>query len=87
MPDIAPDKAFIGGSGGKLEEIIRELYRLNKDVKIIITAIAIETVYESCRALDEMNADYSVTQISAARLWSAGGKKLMRAQNPVFVIG
>ncbi len=87
MPDIAPDKAFIGGSGGKLEEIVKGLYRLNKNVKIIITAISIETVYESCRVLDEMRADYSVTQISAARSWDAGGKKLMRAQNPVFVIG
>lgn len=46
-----------------MEAIVKSLCKLNKDVKIVVTAMTIETVYESCRILDAVDADYSVTQI------------------------
>lgn len=87
LPDIVPGKAFIGGSGGSLAEIIKRLYALNRSIKIVITAVTLETVSEACAVLDKFHADYTVTQIFAARSVRAGGKTLMKAQNPVFVIG
>lgn len=87
MPGVIPDKAFIGGSGGRLADIVGRLYEMNGNIKTVITAISLETVNEACAALDKAGAEYGVTQISAARSRKTGGKTLMTAQNPVFVIG
>lgn len=81
-----PDAAFIGGSSGKTEEIVRALCGMNPDIRIVITAIAIESLYNAVNALSSVGMDPEACQISAARSRKAGSLHMMTGQNPIFVI-
>ncbi len=59
-PDIckelpAPNKVFIGGSSGNMKEILSLLLEKNPDVRIVITAISIETLTEFITCCKEWN--------------------------------
>jgi precorrin-6Y C5,15-methyltransferase (decarboxylating) len=77
-----PDAAFIGGSGGNMAEIILLLREKNPAVRIVVTAITLET---AAAALDALPGA-ELAQISAARARKAGKSHLLMAQNPVMVI-
>ncbi len=83
----APDAAFIGGSGGELPVILTALREKNPAVRVVISAIALETLEQARRALRECGfADVEVCQIAAARGRPAGGHTLLTANNPVFLL-
>ena len=82
----APDKVFIGGSSGNMRGIIETALVKNKDVRFVINAIALETLSEAVRILEDMNMEFEVSQISAARNKKAGKFNLMTGMNPVFII-
>ena len=44
----APDAVFVGGSGGELEDIFKIILKKNSHVRIVITAVTLETVQEAC---------------------------------------
>ena len=82
----APDRVFIGGSDGKLSEIIKYLSGLKKGIRYVINAVSLETFEE----VKKLMADYDVTedeivQISVTGVRKAGDHHLMSAQNPVWV--
>lgn len=82
----APHAAFIGGSGRNIEEIVKTLCAMNPHIKIVITAIAIESLYDAVNALSSAGMDPEICQISAARSKKAGSLHMMTGQNPIFVI-
>lgn len=47
-----PDCAFIGGSRGNMAEIVCALKRKNPHVRVLITAIALESLHEAIEALE-----------------------------------
>lgn len=47
-----PTHAFIGGSGGRLLDILQTLYRKNPHMRIVINAISMETIAELKEVLD-----------------------------------
>ena len=64
----APDAVFIGGSSGNIGEIVRLCLAKNPQVRIVATAITLETVaqlLEAARGLPEVSLE--ISQISAAR--------------------
>lgn len=78
--------AFIGGSGGRMKEILAALYEINPGMRIVINAVSVETICEIREAL----AMYSVkneelVQIQASRAKKAGQYHLMQAENPVWI--
>lgn len=77
----APDCVFIGGSGGELSEIVSATVTKNPSVRIVMTAVSLETLAES-KCLGERE----ITEISAARTVRAGRYTMLRGENPVFVI-
>ena len=82
-----PDAVFIGGSGGELPEILAVLKQRNPDVRVCISAIALETIscaLESLKKLEFSNIE--VCQISAARGRQVASYTMMTANNPVFLI-
>lgn len=85
-PLPAPDGAFIGGSGGALEEILDCLLDKNPRVRLCISAIAAETLGRAVSALAGRGIEPELTQLSVARSKAAGGLHLMMAQNPVWLI-
>lgn len=82
-----PDRVLVGGSGGKLEEILRVIYgRLRPGGRVILNAVTMETAARSIELLEQLFDGVDVVQISAARAVRAGGSHLLKGLNPVTVI-
>lgn len=78
-----PTHAFIGGSSGNLKEIIEVLKRKNPSVRIVINAIALETVAEIAALGREYQME--IVQVQAAKAKKTGNYHLMMGQNPVTI--
>ena len=83
----APDCVFIGGSGGNLHAMLDTIYFKNKDARLVINAITVETL---ASALDyyKNKSDYEIeiVNVFCARSQKIAAYNLMKAQNPVYVI-
>ena len=81
-----PTQAFIGGSGGRLKEIMAALWEKNKNLRIVITAVSMETLCEikEILTLYQMKEEETV-QLQVSRVRKAGGYQLMQAENPVWI--
>lgn len=87
LPDFpAPDKVFIGGSHGDLEEIIDLAFRANPDARVCVSAITLENLNQALKSLQHRGCEVEVAQISVSRTKAAGKLHLLLAQNPVFLI-
>jgi len=82
----SPDRVFIGGSSGNLSDIIDTVLTRNPDALICVTAIVLETLHEATQHLADMGLDVEITQISASKTRPVGGKHMMIAGNPIYVI-
>ena len=82
----APDAVFIGGSGGKIREILNTIHERNAQARICISAIALESLESAIQALRDLNYEVEVSQISVSRSKNVGGLTMMLAQNPVYLI-
>ena len=81
-----PDRVFIGGSGGRLREIVDLISRTMPTGIIVVNATTIETLSEAVAALETSRFDLQVSEVSVSRSKTVGGKKHMSAMNPVFII-
>lgn len=82
-----PDAVFIGGSGGELPEILSMLRARNPHVRVVVSAIAVETLALAQQTMKEQGfEDLEIVQLSAARGRKVGGYTLMTANNPVFLL-
>ena len=82
----APTHAFIGGSSGNMQEIIKLLLEKNPDVRIVATAIALESIAELTDCLKHfVFAKTEVVSLSVARNRKAGSYNLMTGQNPIYI--
>ena len=84
LPD--PDAVFVGGSGGHLGEILSEVWRRNGRARICISATLLETLQESLAAFAEREIEPDIVQIAVTRSENVGGRHMMRAGNPIYVI-
>jgi precorrin-6B C5,15-methyltransferase / cobalt-precorrin-6B C5,C15-methyltransferase len=83
---VAPDRVFIGGSGGNLEgiiEVVRD--RMERGI-VIVNAATLETLNDAISGLENAGLAVDVTEISVARSRRLTGKRLMTALNPVFMV-
>lgn len=81
-----PDKAFIGGSKGNMDSIIKVLVEKNPEIFIAVNAITLETLNEAIRVMDDNGFDTEIVCINAARSKKVGGYNMMTANNPVYII-
>ena len=82
-----PTHAFIGGSSGNMNEIIRLLLDKNPKVRIVINCITLETVTEAMNAIRDFSlTDVDIVQLSAARSKSIGRYHMMMGENPIYII-
>lgn len=83
----APDCVFVGGSGGKMRRILELAKEKNPAVRVVVTAIALETLEETRRALLDLGfAGVEVSQLAASRGKAVGPYTMLTAQNPVFIL-
>lgn len=80
----SPDCVFIGGSGGRLEEIIETVFKAAKGgARIVVTAVTLNTLECARRSLAELGAVSDTVQIAVTRI---GAGTMLAAQNPIFII-
>ena len=81
-----PTHAFIGGSGGRLMDILQVLYRKNPHIRIVINAISMETIAELKEVLEAFPAeDEEILQMQVNRVKKLGSYHLPQAENPVWI--
>ena len=81
-----PTHAFIGGSSGGLREILAALKAYDRDVRVVINAVSLETMAEIQRVLKDFDiSGLSVEQIAVSRARELGNYHLMTAENPVMI--
>lgn len=91
-PDVlqglpAPDAAFIGGSGGTLYETLSLLKDRNPKIRVVVSAVSLETLSDAQIALGALNFEQiTVSQISAVRGKKADGSTPFQANNPIYLL-
>lgn len=81
-----PTHAFIGGSGGKMKEILSALYQKNPHMRVVINAISMETICEIKEVLSTFSIqNVDVVQMQVSRAKRVGAYHLMQAENPVWI--
>lgn len=81
-----PTHAFIGGSGGRLLDILQVLYRKNPHMRIVINAISMETIAELKEVLDTFPMEEEeILQMQVSRVKKLLSYHLPQAENPVWI--
>lgn len=85
LPD--PDRVFIGGSGGMLEEIIEAVdRRLKPEGFIVLNAVTLDTLTKSVEFLEDHGYSVEVTCVNISKTRTLTEYKMFAAHNPVYVI-
>jgi precorrin-6Y C5,15-methyltransferase (decarboxylating) len=85
LPD--PDRVFIGGSGGMLEEIVDAVdRRLRPEGVIVLNAVTLDTLTKAVEFLEDHGYTVEVACINVAKTRGLTEYKMFEAQNPVYVI-
>ncbi|NLO84809.1 MAG: precorrin-6y C5,15-methyltransferase (decarboxylating) subunit CbiE [Clostridiales bacterium] len=80
----APTHVFLGGTGGASEAIIKHLVSLNKPIRIVATAVTMETAFDLNRLLSGYPS-FTAAQMGITRLEGVGSYTMLKASNPVFL--
>ena len=85
----APDAAFVGGSGGRLRQILGALREKNPDVTIVINSVTLETAAETAGLRDLFPAqdgwEMHTRAVQATRFLPVGSYHLARPESPVQI--
>jgi precorrin-6Y C5,15-methyltransferase (decarboxylating) len=82
-----PDRVFIGGSSGQLDRILAFVVGRNPRVRLVITAVTLETLAEAVSLMKKYALPGTeFVQIAAARGTVIGEHTLMKALDPVYII-
>ena len=81
-----PQRVFIGGSGGKLDEILNFVLEKKSLEIIVITAVSMETLNKAIEVFESKNLLVDVSQLNISRIEKRHGRSLFKALNPIFVI-
>jgi precorrin-6Y C5,15-methyltransferase (decarboxylating) len=85
LPD--PDRIFIGGSGGRLEDIIITAdSRLKPDGRIVLNAVTLDTLTRAVEFLEDHGFTVEATCVNIAKTRNLTEYKMFEAQNPVYII-
>ncbi|MGL4370385.1 MAG: precorrin-6Y C5,15-methyltransferase (decarboxylating) subunit CbiT, partial [Spirochaetota bacterium] len=81
------DRAFIGGSGGNLAEILDYVYsHIGDNGRIVVTAVTIDTLAEARNFFRSRGCAHEIIQIAVTRVEETGGVSMLKALTPVFII-
>ncbi|RII25370.1 MAG: cobalamin biosynthesis bifunctional protein CbiET [Geobacter sp.] len=85
LPD--PDRVFIGGSGGMLDEIIDAVARrLKPDGRIVLNAVTLDTLTKAVEFLEDHGYTVEVTCVNIAKTRGLTEYKMFEAHNPVYIV-
>lgn len=82
-----PTHVFIGGSSGELRQIIDSVFAKNKNARVVINAVTLETIAGVQRIItDNKNIKTDILCVSASKAKALGNYNIMQALNPVWII-
>lgn len=83
-----PTHVFVGGSGGKLTEIVRAIHVKNAQTRFVVNAVTLETLDRCLALMGEFPeyADMDIIQMGISRGKRVGGYHMMTAENPIYII-
>ncbi|WP_366924616.1 precorrin-6Y C5,15-methyltransferase (decarboxylating) subunit CbiT [Metallumcola ferriviriculae] len=82
----APDRVFIGGSGGQLQTIIETLAELLPEGgRIVINAVTLETTYQAVNLMEMNGFTVDAVSLSLSKMKKAGKVHMWQALNPVTI--
>jgi precorrin-6B C5,15-methyltransferase / cobalt-precorrin-6B C5,C15-methyltransferase len=82
-----PDRVFIGGSGGMLDDIIDAVdRRLKPDGVIVLNAVTLDTLTKAVEFLEDHGYVVEVTCVNVAKTVGLTEYKMFESHNPVYVI-
>jgi precorrin-6Y C5,15-methyltransferase (decarboxylating) len=85
LPD--PDRVFIGGSGGMLEDIIEAVdRRLKPEGVIVLNAVTLDTLTKAVEFLEDHGYTVEVACVNVAKTRGLTEYKMFEAHNPVYII-
>ncbi len=80
-----PDSVFIGGSKGELEEILEEIQSRKQGIRVVISAVTMETLSEAITLLKGWN-HVSMLQVNISKSRELGSYHILEPQNPVTLL-
>lgn len=81
------DTAFIGGSSGNIQKIIKKLKSKNNEIKIVINTVSIEGFNSGISAVKQTGIkNIEVTSVNISEGSRVGEYSIMRANNPIMII-
>ncbi len=82
-----PDRIFIGGSGGRLNEILHTVKKqMDDDGHIVINCVTLETMTILQKVFKRWHWPYDITSVQLSHLASGAKPEMYRAENPVFIV-
>ncbi|MFA9465095.1 MAG: precorrin-6A reductase [Velocimicrobium sp.] len=82
----SPTHVFIGGSSGKLKEIVEILKEKTHSTRVVINTVTVETLCEISNLISSMEVqDLSITQMQVSHGKAIGAYHMMQAENPVTI--
>ncbi len=82
-----PDAVFIGGSGGRMAEVLETVAtRLRPGGRVVVDAATVENLAEAVRVLRELEYGVDVLQVNVARSRPILNLTRFEALNPVYIV-
>lgn len=81
-----PDVVFIGGTSGSLSEVLKLIYKKNPAVRVVLTAVSLETIGESLSVFEKYGMTPEVVQVAVTRTRRMAAHTMLAAENPIFVM-
>lgn len=83
--DIKFDSAFIGGSGGQLEDIIKKTDKLlSENGTIVMNFITLDNAYKAIEIMRTMDYKMDISLVSVSK--NRGKSLMMTALNPIYIV-
>ena len=82
----APDKVFLGGTTGKLEQIVDVILEKNTNATIVANAITLETIGSIIDVFKKKNLKTEIISATIAKSKKLGNYNMMMGENPIYVV-
>ena len=82
----APDRVFLGGSSGNMEEILDLVTEMNPAVQMVVNVIALESLSQAMAWFQKKGWEPEVVCMQVSRAAKRGPYHMMQAQNPIYIL-
>ena len=81
------DRAFIGGSGGNLSDILKWVdEHIVSNGRVVVNAVTLDTLTAAIEFFTHSNYQTNIIQVAVTRCEDIGNMSMLKALNPVFII-